>query len=485
MRFGGWQAAVQPGTNKAFAGRVGGARSSEVMSDSVPAAEAPRDPYAALRVPAYRRYLVGNTLANIGRQALGLVATWQIYRWTESATALGLVGLVNFLPYIVLALPSGHLADRVNRRRLIQVTLAGSALVSVLLAVVSAWPERVPDWAVLRWFDQGLLWVASLGRGTGAVNAAGFDRPALAAVFLLLFVDQTIRTLGTPARASIVPLLLPRDRIADAITWNSSSFELTSMLGPTIAGFMIAWLGFSAVYLLDAVTAFAMVGLLQGIAYREPEQKPEPRTWRTLGAGASFIWRNKEILAASGLDLFAVLLGGAVALLPVYADKILHVGPIGLSWLRAAPSLGAVLMAMWLTHSRPMRRPGATMLWAVGGFGVVITIFGLSHWYWLSFAMLFLSGCFDNVSVVVRQSLVQLLTPDRLRGRVTAVNQIFIISSNEVGAFRAGTMAGACGPVVAVVAGGVGTVLTVLGVAALFPQLGKLGRLHELKAREE
>lgn len=448
-------------------------------------AAAPRDPYAALRVPAYRRYLIGNTLANIGRQALGLVATWQIYRWTESATALGLVGLVNFLPYIVLALPAGHLADRLNRRRLIQSTLAGSAAVSVLLALVSAWPHAVPDWAPLQWFDNSLLRLAQWWEGAEHVNAAGFGRPALAAVFLLLLADQTIRTLGTPARASIVPLLLPRERIADAITWNSSSFELTAMLGPTLAGFLIAAFGFSAVYALDAVLALTMVGLLQGIRYREPEQKPEPRTWRTLGAGAGFIWRNKEILAASGLDLFAVLLGGAVALLPIYADKILHVGPIGLSWLRAAPSLGAVLMAMWLTHSRPMQRPGATMLWAVGGFGVVITIFGFSHWYWLSFTMLLLSGCLDNISVVVRQSLVQLLTPDRLRGRVTAVNQIFIISSNEVGAFRAGTMAGAFGPVVAVVAGGVGTVLVVLGLGALFPQLARLGRLHELKPREE
>ncbi|HLP08315.1 MAG TPA: MFS transporter [Opitutaceae bacterium] len=454
------------------------------MASTSSPSETPHDPYAALRVPAYRRYLIGNTLANIGRQGLGLVATWQVYRWTESATALGLVGLVNFLPYIVLALPAGHLADRVNRRRLIQVTLAGSAVVSLLLAAVSAWPEQVPDWTALHWFNEGLLWCARLGRDAGQVSAAGFERPALAAVFLLLLLDQTIRTLGTPARASIVPMILPRGLIASAITWNSSSFELTAMLGPTLAGFLIAGFGFPAVYLLDAVLAFAMVGLLQGINYREPEQKPEPRTWHTLGAGAGFIWRNKEILAASGLDLFAVLLGGAVALLPVYADKILHVGPIGLSWLRAAPSIGAVLMAMWLTHSRPMRRPGATMLWAVAGFGVVITIFGLSRWYWLSFAMLFLSGCLDNVSVVVRQSLVQLLTPDRLRGRVTAVNQIFIISSNEVGAFRAGTMAGAFGPVVAVVAGGVGTVLVVLGMGALFPQLARLGQLHELKPRE-
>jgi MFS family permease len=471
-------------SQKAFARRQAAGRFSGDMSAHDTSAEEPHDPYAALRVPAYRRFLIGNTLANTGRQAIGLAAAWQIYRWTESPTALGLVGLANFFPYIVLALPAGHLADQVNRRRLIQATLAGSAVVSVLLALVSARPELVATWAPTHPINAAMLWLARLFEGADKVNSAGFESPALAVVFLLLALGAAIRTLGAPARASIVPLILPRERLANAITWSSSTFELTAMVGPTLAGFVIAWAGYAAVYALDAVLALTMVGLMLGIDYREPERSAEPRTWRTLGAGAGFIWRHKEILAASGLDLFAVLLGGAVALLPIYADRILHVGPIGLGWLRAAPSIGAILMAMWLTHSRPMRRPGATMLWAVAGFGVVITVFGLSRWYWLSFVALLLSGCLDNVSVVVRQTLVQLLTPDHLRGRVSAVNQIFIISSNEVGAFRAGTMAGAFGPVVATVAGGVGTVLVVLGIGALFPQLSRLGRLHELKARK-
>lgn len=454
------------------------------MSASLSPADEPRDPYAALRVPAYRRFLVGNTAANVGRQALDLAAAWQIYRWTDSPTALGLVGLANFLPYIVFALQAGHLADNVNRRRLIQTTLAGSALVSVLLAVVSHWPGLIGDWSPLRVVNGGILWIAQFFEGVEKVNAGGFGRPAVAVIFLLLLLGATIRTLGAPARASLVPLILPRERLANAITWSSSTFELTAMVGPALAGFMIHYTSYATVYAFDAVMGLTMVVLMLRIEYREPERQPEPRTWRTLGAGASFIWRHKEILAASGLDLFAVLLGGAVALLPIYADKILGVGPIGLGWLRAAPSIGAVLMAMWLTHSRPMRRPGATMLWAVAGFGVVTVVFGLSHWYWLSFAALLVSGCLDNVSVVVRQSLVQLLTPDHLRGRVTAVNQIFIISSNELGSFRAGTMAGMFGPVVAAVAGGVGTVLVVVGIGALYPQLGRLGRLHELKARE-
>jgi predicted MFS family arabinose efflux permease len=282
----------------------------------------------------------------------------------------------------------------------------------------------------------------------------------------------------------MVPLILPRERLANAITWGSSLFELTAMLGPTLAGFAIHYLGYPIVYAFDALMAWGMMLIMSWIRYREPERQPEPRTLRTLGAGAGFIWRNKEILAASGLDLFAVLLGGAVALLPVYADRILGTDSRGLGWLRAAPSVGAIVMAMLITHRRPMRRPGLTMLWAVAGFGVAITVFGLSRWYWVSFVALLVSGCLDNVSVVVRQSLVQLLTPDRLRGRVTAVNQIFIVSSNELGSFRAGAMAGVFGPVVAAVAGGVGTVLVVLGAGALFPQLRRLAPLHELKPRE-
>ena len=201
-------------------------------------------------------------------------------------------------------------------------------------------------------------------------------------------------------------------------------------------------------------------------------------------AGAEFIWRKKVILGASSLDLFAVLLGGATALLPVYADQILHVGPIGFGWLRAAPSIGAFGMAMWLAHRAPLERPGRALLWTVVGFGAAIIVFGLSRWFWLSLLALFFTGVFDNISVVVRQSLVQLLTPDALRGRVTAVNQIFIGSSNEIGALRAGMMAALIGPVGAVVWGGVGTLVVVAAIARAVPDLGRLPPLHTLKPEE-
>jgi MFS family permease len=205
------------------------------------------------------------------------------------------------------------------------------------------------------------------------------------------------------------------------------------------------------------------------------------RTWRDVFAGAEFIWRKKIVLGASTLDLFAVLLGGAVALLPIYADQILHVGPIGFGWLRAAPSIGAFSMAMWLAHRAPLARPGLALLWSVAGFGAAIIVFGLSQWFWLSLLALFFTGAFDNVSVVIRQSLVQFLTPDALRGRVTAVNQIFIGSSNEIGALRAGLMSALIGPVGAVVWGGLGTIAVTAAIARAVPPLRRLPPLHLLK----
>jgi MFS family permease len=208
------------------------------------------------------------------------------------------------------------------------------------------------------------------------------------------------------------------------------------------------------------------------------------RSWRGILAGADFIWRRKVILGASSLDLFATLLGGATALLPIYADQVLHVGPIGLGWLRAAPSIGAFGMAMWLAHRAPLTQPGRTLLWSVAGFGLAIVSFGFSPWYWLSFIALLFTGVFDNVSVVVRQSLVQLLTPDHLRGRVTSVNQIFVGSSNEIGSLRAGLMAALFGPVAAAVWGGLGTLAVVGVVAASLPALRRLAPLHNLRPEE-
>ncbi|MEO8205655.1 MAG: MFS transporter [Chthoniobacterales bacterium] len=444
----------------------------------------PHDPYAALRQTGYRRYLIGTFCASIGRQMGTVAIAWQIYQWTHSATALGLVGLVNVIPLLLLSLPAGTIADRVDRKRLISSTTLAASILSVLLAAVTYFHEHIPAHPVLNAANGGLraLAIAFEHNETGV----DFSHPALPVLYLILLGIAVLRILGGPARSAIVPLLIPSNLLSNAVTWNSSTFEIATMAGPAIGGFLIVWAGFPAVYLIDALCGITLVVMIAGVRYLNPPTPAQGgRSLNGMLAGAKFIWHKKIILGASSLDLFAVLLGGAVALLPIYADRILHVGPIGLGWLRAAPSIGAFATALLIAHRRPMQRPGLMMLWAVAGFGVSIFLFGISTWFWLSFIALVFTGVCDNVSVVVRQSLVQLLTPDHLRGRVTSVNQIFIGSSNEIGTLRAGLMAAVIGPVAAVLWGGVGTVAVVLIIAGLVPQLRNLPPLDKLKADSE
>lgn len=452
------------------------------MPDATPT---PHDPYAALRIRTYRDYLAGSFLAMIGRQAVLTVALWQVYQWTHSATALGLVGLINVLPLLALSLPAGAIADRYDRRRLIGLGTGLVAVVNVCLAALSYWHWVVPDAAPLRWANAGLHQLALVFERQAEPGSLRFDEPALPLVFLLLGLHASIRILIWPARSSITPLLVPNGMLTNAITWNSSAFEIATVAGPALGGMLIAAADVPSVYALGGALELAFLLALERVRYLQAPPRPTARrTWRDMLAGAEFIWRKKVILGASSLDLFAVLLGGATTLLPVYADQILHVGPVAFGWLRAAPSLGAFAMAMWLAHRAPLERPGRTMLWAVAGFGAAIVVFGLSPWFWLSLVALFVTGACDNVGVVVRQSLVQLLTPDALRGRVTAVNQIFIGSSNEIGALRAGLMAALVGPVAAVVWGGIGTLLVTAAIARAVPPLRQLSALHTLRPEE-
>jgi MFS family permease len=392
------------------------------------------------------------------------------------------VGLVNVLPLLTLSLPAGVLADRYDRRRLIAIGTAVVIVINVALAALSFWHTAIADAAPLRTANAALERFALIFEKQTPEGALRFDQPALPLVYLLLLANATARILIWPARSSITPLLVPSEKLSNAITWNTSTFEIATVAGPAIGGFLIALAGIPAVYAVGAVFELSFLLLLSRVTYfQRPQPSMRPRSWRDVLAGAEFIWRKKVILGASSLDLFAVLLGGATALLPIYAEKILQVGPIGFGWLRAAPSLGAVMMAMWIAHRAPMARPGLVLLWSVVGFGVAIILFGLSTSFWLSLFALFLSGAFDNVSVVVRQSLVQLLTPDALRGRVTAVNQIFIGSSNEIGALRAGLMSAMIGPVGAVAWGGIGTVAVAAVIARAVPGLRRLPALSTLQ----
>ena len=440
--------------------------------DAAPTA-APHDAYAAFRHRGYRLYSAGNFIAVLGRQMLGVAIGYEVFQRTHSATALGLIGLAGALPVIFLALPAGQVADRFSRRAIIISMQALSALTSICLAVLALKIEAVPASALL---DAASGWLRDLAVFFGEKPDVTFGRE-IPLMFALLLVNGVARTFGWAARAPFVANLVPREALANAVTWSSSLFEIGCVTGPAVGGLLIAVFGFPAVYALDALCSLVFIGFLLPVRVTQERHAPQGHPWQELISGLRFVARTNAILATITLDLFAVLLGGATALLPMFADEILHVGAVGLGWLRAAQSIGAVTMALALAHLPPLRRAGLTLLVAVAGFGVAMIVFGLSRSFWLSFAALALAGAFDNISVVVRHTLVQLLTPDAMRGRVAAVNNIFIGSSNELGAFESGVTAAIFGPVLSVVSGGVGTILVVLLTALVWPEIRRIGKL--------
>jgi len=434
------------------------------------------DPFAAFRSPGYSFFTAGNLLSLTGRQMLAVAVEWEIYRRTHSATALGLVGLVFAVPIVGLSLPAGHLADRISRKHIITVSQILTTLTSVALALVSWQHLRIPQMSILRASNDGLSAIA--GVFERHQPAFHFDDASIPLIYLLLFIGAIVRTFSWAARASFFPTLVPRDAFSNAVTWNNSAFQIASVVGPAISGFLIAHIGFPIVYMIDAITAFLFFLLVLPIPRaKQARERVEQSTWRSLLAGMKFVFSKKVILATITLDLFAVLLGGATALLPIFADQILRCGPIGLGWMRAAPAIGAFAMALTVAFLRPMRQAGKMLLWCVSGFGVATIVFGLSKALWLSLLMLFLAGALDSVSVIIRGSIVQLITPDEMRGRVSSVNNIFIGTSNEFGALESGLTAALFGPVISVVGGGIGTILVVIGSALKWPEIRKIRAL--------
>ena len=434
------------------------------------------DPYAAFRFGGFTLFTAGNLLSITGRLMLAVAVEWEIYARTHSATALGLVGLVIAVPVVALSLPAGHLADRVSRKHIILVSQIFSAITSLALALVSWKHLAIPQIAPLRAGNHALAAVAAVFERHHPIFH--FDDASVPLIYLLLFIGAVARTFNWAARSSFFPTLISRDAFANAVTWNNSVFQIGSVAGPAVSGLLVAFVGFPFVYLLDALCAFFFFLLV--VLIRRSTQKREQTdesTWKSLIAGVRFVFRRKVILATITLDLFAVLLGGATALMPIFADQILHVGPVGLGWMRAAPAVGAFAMALVVAHFPPMRRAGKTLLWCVTGFGIATILFGLSKVFWLSLGVLFFVGAFDSVSVIIRGSIVQLITPDEMRGRVSSVNNIFIGTSNEFGALESGLTAALFGPVVSVVAGGIGTILVVLGVAWRWPETRRIGAL--------
>lgn len=402
------------------------------------------DPYEALRLSGYRLYSAGWFLSVIGHQVQSVAVGWEVYERTGSALSLGWVGLAQALPILVLALPAGHIADRFDRRRVVQVSLALSALCSVALAGVS-WAAMPVGW-----------------------------------IYALLTMSAIARAVGWPARASLLPQVVPPEVFNNAVTWNSSFFHTASVLGPALAG-PVLLAGAPLAYLLDAAGSAAMFLLIGGITLRPIARSIEPATLHSLLAGVRFVWRTKVILATITLDLIAVLLGGAVFVLPAVAEDILHVGPLELGWLRASPAAGAIVASLLMAHLPPLRHAGWAMLWSVAGFGGATILFGFSDSLWLSLLALALTGGFDTVSVVVRHTLIQALPPDEMRGRVAAVNTVFIGASNELGGFESGVAAEIFGLARSIVLGGVGTMLAVAGVGAIWPQLRNLGSLRDIR----
>jgi MFS family permease len=401
------------------------------------------DPYASLRERDFLLFMIGSLLVQLGTGAQSLAISWEIYSRTNSALALGMTGLVQAAPMILFTLPAGYLADRVSRKGIIVASMLGCAVTSAGLALASAHGASI-----------NLL-------------------------YLLLFLNAAVNVMARPARTAILPLLVPRDVFENAVSWRISVQQVSAVAGPALGGFLVA-AGASLVYLVAAVSALVFVAFLAAIRVRNEERTAQAPSLQALLIGAQFAWRERLLFTTMTLDLFAVLLGGAVYLLPIYARDVLAVGERGLGWLRAAPAVGSLVMAVVLAHLPPMKRAGRNLLLAVAGFGVATIVFGLARTFWLSFAMLFFTGLFDNVSMVVRSTLQQMLTPDDMRGRVSAVTSIFIGSSNELGGFESGLVARLTSPLVSVVSGGIGTLVVVAITALASRPLRRLGSMSGL-----
>jgi MFS family permease len=367
---------------------------------------------------------------------------WELYERTQSALALGLVGLTQMAPMVVLTLPAGHVADNYHRKRIVVAMLLFSALSSLGLTLIS------------------LL------------------RADVAWVYACLLAAGVARAFLWPASQAFLPLLVPRPDFPRAVTWTTGAFHLSAVAGPAAGGAVIALTQHAAVvYAINTAAALLCFALISLVRSRQAVGPPQAMSPGSLMAGFRFVYETKVIFGSITLDMLAVLLGGATALLPIYAKDILHAGPGGLGILQAAVPAGAIVCTLILAHRPPLEQAGRALLWSVAAFGLATIAFGLSTSFWFSVAMLFVCGAVDNVSVVIRHSLVQLLTPDSMRGRVSAVNSLFIGASNELGGFESGFVAWLFTPVISVVSGGVGTLLVVILAARLWPELRRYGRL--------
>jgi len=403
---------------------------------------------AAFSHPGFVLFQIARFLIVAAVEMQAVAVGWQVYEITKRPLDLGYVGLAQFLPGILLFPISGHASDRFDRRTVVSACYGGYGVCFALLLALSR-------------------------RGISSITP----------IYVVLVMIGIVRSFNGPASRSILPQLVPQEHFANAVAWNATIFQASTILGPSFGGIVYAaFHGPAAVYAIAIVTAIGATISTFGVKPEVSVRPREPMSLKTLFAGLHFIRNNKLILGAISLDLFAVMLGGAVALLPVYAREILHTGPWGLGLLRTAPGAGAAIMALVLAHWPLRGKSGPKLLWAVAGFGVFTIVFGLSRSLTLSLIALLIAGASDMISVIIRATLTLLATPDEMRGRVTAVDMIFIGTSNEFGQFESGITAQWLGTVPAVVLGGIGTLLIVALWAWWFPDLRNAGELHEMAA---
>jgi MFS family permease len=406
-----------------------------------------KNAYHALRHTEFRFYIISRFFFILVLSMQATLISWKVYEITKDPFSIGLIGLIEFIPAVIMALYSGHIIDRNDKKKLLVFSFAGNLILTMALTVATL---------------------------SSTMDYLG-DRTVLYMIYAVIFCIGIMRAFSGPTSFALVSQLIPKEELPNAITWHSGSWQIASVTGPALAGFLYGTIGVSNTFywmvlgLAVAMTAVFFITNKPAAA----QQRDEP-VLESIKQGFRFVWKSREILGTMSLDLFAVFFGGATALLPYFADVILKTGPEGLGMLRSAPAIGS-LFVLTLVTIRPLKKQqGRLMLYCVAGFGTMIILFGLSQMFWLSMFALFMSGVLDGISVIVRSTILQLKTPDEMRGRVASLNSIFIMSSNELGAFESGLTARILGVVPAVVFGGGMTLAVVIATWFKAPGLRKL-----------
>ncbi len=403
------------------------------------------DAYASLKIKDFKWYISARFLLTFGIQMQSLIVGWQIYQLTHDALSLGLIGLSEAIPFLSVTLFAGHVADRVSRKEII----LSANLVYFVCAVA-------------------LLLISTLFHSILQQHGA-FP------IYVVIVITGLARGFMAPTQTAFAAQLIPRQLYGNAYTWNSLAWQTAEVSGPAVGGLLYGFFGVGTAYTTVVVLSLTGFILFTRVTKKPPpEQKTKESIGKSLSEGLKFVFKNQIILSAITLDMFGVFFGGAVAVLPIFADRVLHIGAKGLGFLRAAPAVGEIIMSIVQTHYPFFKNAGRNLLFCVFGFGVSIILFALSKNIYLSLFMLFLSGIFDNVSVVIRATIIQLLTPDEMRGRVSAVNGVFLSSSNELGSFESGVAAKLIGLIPSVVFGGTMTLLVVATVRKVAPKLRAL-----------